>query len=195
MTGRLGLWRYLRPIFFVLLFTLGGCATQSPPRDDAALGFDTLQRNGRFAAKTEQANRNPEAVQGGFSWQDTGERLTLELTNPFGSVLARVVVTRTGATLEKANGETFRAPTPDALIQEVLGQTIPVQGLRAWLRVQQQATREMRAVEQDTEGRIIAFSQNGWRVQLSRFDAIGPRLIALSRTERDRLVAVRLVID
>ena len=180
-------------ILALLLLGLSGCATQAPTGD--AMPEGSLQRIGRFAVKTEQANRVPEAIQGGFVWRDTVTQLTLDLTNPFGSVLARVTVNRNGATLERANGETIQTTTPDSLVDQALGQSLPVQGLRAWLRVQQVPQPGMRVLERDAQGRIVSFEQDGWAARLSNFDALGPRLVSLVRAETGRTMSVRLVID
>ena len=177
----------------VLLLGLSGCATQTPT--SPAISEEPLLRTGRFAVKTEQANRAPEALQGGFDWRDTVAQLTLDLTNPFGSILARITVTSTGATLEPATGEVIQALTPDKLIDQVLGQSLPVQGLRVWLRVQQKPQPGMRVLERDAQGRITSFEQEGWSARLSNFDALGPRLISLTRAQTGRNMSVRLVID
>jgi len=176
-------------------FVLGltGCATQAPPEQAAPEG--SLLRVGRFAVKTEELNRAPEAVQGGFVWRDTTAQLTLELTNPFGSILARVLVTNNGATLERANGEITQTTSPDSLIDQALGQSIPVQGLRSWLRVQKTPQTGMRVLERDAQGRIVAFEQDGWQARLSNFDVLGPRLISLLRAQAGRNISVRLVVD
>ena len=180
-------------ILALLLLGLSGCATQAPTGD--AMPEGSLQRIGRFAVKTEQANRSPEAIQGGFVWRDTVTQLTLDLTNPFGSILARVTVNRNGAALERSNGETIQTTTPDSLVDQALGQSLPVQGLRAWLRVQQVPQPGMRVLERDAQGRIVSFEQDGWTARLSNFDALGPRLVSLVRAETGRTMSVRLVID
>ena len=179
-------------IFAVLLIGLSGCATQ---QSGEAVPEGSFLRNGRFAVKTEQVNQTPEAIQGGFAWRDTAAQLTVDLTNPFGSVLARVTVNSAGATLERSNGETLQAQTPDSLVDQALGQSLPVQGLRAWLRVQQIPLPGMRVLERDAQGRIVSFEQDGWSARLSNFDSFGPRLISLLRTETGRKMSVRLVID
>jgi outer membrane lipoprotein LolB len=188
----LGLRSIFGLIFAVLLIGLSGCATQ-PVGETAPEG--SLLRNGRFAVKTEQANQAPEAIQGGFVWRDTPAQLTLDLTNPFGSILARVTVTSTGAMLERANGEILQTKTPDSLVDQALGQSLPVQGLRAWLRTQQMPLPGMRVLERDAQGRIVSFEQDGWSARLSNFDAVGPRLVSLLRSETGRKMSVRLVID
>jgi len=180
-------------ILALLLLGLSGCATQAPTGE--AMPEGSLLRMGRFAVKTEQANQAPEAIQGGFVWRDTGAQLTLDLTNPFGSILARVTVNNAGAALERANGEIIQTKTPDSLVDQALGQSLPVQGLRAWLRAQQKPQPEMRVLERDAQGRIVSFEQEGWSARLSNFDALGPRLISLTRAETGRNMSVRLVID
>jgi outer membrane lipoprotein LolB len=180
-------------ILALLLLGLSGCATQAPTGE--AMPEGSLLRMGRFAVKTEQANRAPEAIQGGFVWRDTLTQLTLDLTNPFGSVLARVTVNSASATLERANGEILQTMTPDSLVDQALGQSLPVQGLRAWLRTQQKPQSGMRVLERDAQGRIVSFEQEGWSARLTNFDALGPRLISLTRAETGRNMSVRLVID
>jgi len=154
------------------LLWLAGCATQAPEPNKT--NQSEFLRYGRFALKAEEFNRNPEAVQGGFTWRDTGVRFSLDLTDPMGSVIARVVAERTGATLTRANGEQIYAKSPDALLESVLGQTVPVDGLRSWLRTMKTALPGMTKVVKDSEGRLESFEQSGWRVQLSRFDELGP---------------------
>jgi outer membrane lipoprotein LolB len=177
----------------MFLLWLAGCATPVP--DSNTLGQSEFLRYGRFALKTEDFNRNPEALQGGFTWRDTGERFSLDLTDPMGSVIARVVVERAGATLTRANGEQTYAKTPDALMQTVLGQTVPVDGLRSWLRTITTPLTGMSMVLKDPEGRIQTFEQSGWRVQLSRFDELGPQLLVLTKSEGSKNIAIRLVVD
>ena len=175
------------------LVWLAGCAApvpQSTKTDQAE-----FLRYGRFALKAEDFNRDPEAVQGGFTWRDTGVRFSLDLTDPMGSVIARLVVERTGATLTRSNGEQIYAQTPDALMQTVLGQKVPVEGLRNWLRTIKTPLAGMSMVVKDPEGRIQIFEQSGWRVQLSRFDELGPQLLVLTHTEGTKNIAIRLVVD
>ena len=189
---RWGGWYWLA-CAIALLSVLGGCATPVPTTSPVSSAG--LVRDGRFALKSESFGREPQAVQGGYAWRDTGPSLTLDLTNPLGSVLARVQVEPRVAVLTRANGEVTRAPGPDALLETVLGQPMPVQGLRQWLRTMREPLPGMQGVERDEQGRIAAFEQDGWRVQLSRFDDVGPRLLVMRRQEADRVISLRLVVD
>lgn len=184
-------WRFLAGVFLVAL--LGACA--SPARIQESASQTVLERTGRFAASVSYADGRQEAVQGGFAWNDTGRRLLLDLANPMGSVLARVTVQPGRAELERADGATETAPGPDALIEQVLGSPIPVSGLRYWLRGELAAGAPVDGVERDSQGRLSAFTQGGWNVQLPRYDSIGPLLLRLSRHETGRSISVRLVVD
>ncbi len=183
-------------VFFIGTAILSGCA--SPPIPDAEAksvdALSDLDRSGRFAMKAEVFGRNPEAVQGGFVWSDRSQLLRLDLTNPMGTVLARIEVGPQGALLQESNGNVVRAPHPDALIRQVLGQEIPVSGLRAWMRGQPAGGSRAEDVAR-TSGHISRMRQNGWSIELSRYDDRGPRLLVLTRQDGERTVTLRLVID
>jgi outer membrane lipoprotein LolB len=182
----------------VLALVLVGCATPVPPPQATttqAPSLNELTRHGRFALRSEGPSETPEAVQGSFVWRDVNGRLTLDLNNPFGSTVARVQVDPGQAVLTQANGETMRSSDPDALVQQVMGRRIPVRDIRTWLRTPLRAVPTMQQVKRDEQGRIISFAQNGWGVELGRFDAQGPRLLVLSRIEEGTQVVIRLVVD
>src|SRR5690606_40590682 len=70
-----------------LALALAGCA--GPAR---IVGDGTaFERTGRFAVNVTEAGGAQEAVQGGFAWRDTGRLLRLDLVNPLGTTLARIV--------------------------------------------------------------------------------------------------------
>lgn len=178
----------------VLAMLLVGCATpQSPARQATSADFE---RSGRFAVAVEYFGGKRDAVQGGFSWLDQGRRLVLDLRNPMGSTLARVQVDASGALLVRSNGEREHAPHPDALVEQVLGSPVPVAGLRDWLHGRTGgAPGDATGLQRDSEGRLSSFNQDGWRVQLSRYDGLGPRLLQMNRNEASRSISVRLVVD
>lgn len=190
MSGRL----FIGGLLSALLMVLAGCATQTSPTPEGVSGSEFV-RNGRFALRAEEPNQAPEAVQGGFAWRDANGRLTLDLSNPFGNILARVLVEPGQATLTQANGEVLRATDPDGLVQKAIGQRVPVRDLRQWLRSPLRALPAMQQINRDDQGRIVAFEQNGWTVELTRFDAQGPRLLVLSRAEASQQIVIRLIVD
>lgn len=189
-------WPVFALFFLFGLAVLAGCATPSLPVSESAQAASsyTLSRSGRFAMKSEVFGKQPEAVQGGFVWLDRGRLLTLDLTNPMGTVLARVEVGPQGAMLQESNGAVTRASHPDALVRQVLGEEIPVSGLRSWMRGQVAPGSSVEDISR-SDGQITRFRQSGWAIELSRYDERGPRLLVLTRQDGERAVTLRLVVD
>lgn len=171
---------------------IAGCA--SPPRIEGAVDGPSFDRTGRFALLVEDRAGERDAVQGGFAWRDAQGVLKLDLANPLGSTLARIEVTPERAVLTRSDGTTEAAPYADALVEQVLGSPMPVAGLRDWLRGRL-ASGPAQQTDKDTAGNVASFVQHGWRVELSRYDNLGPRLLRLRRSEAGRDISLRLVID
>ncbi|HEY0296764.1 MAG TPA: lipoprotein insertase outer membrane protein LolB [Bordetella sp.] len=177
------------------LAVLAACATPPQPVAVEAMSADAFARTGRFAITVTPLNEGKtEAVQGGFAWRDDGQHYQLDLTNPLGSIEARVEGQPGAALLTRANGSRLRASDPDALVEDALGSPVPVSGLRDWLRGRLLAGQPV-DLKRDAQGRPESFGQDGWRARLMRYDAQGPRLLVLRREESQRSISVRLVVD
>ena len=187
------LWACARVVCGLVLLVLAGCTTQQsvPPVQTP----EAFARAGRFAVRVEEPLTPAQAMQGGFTWRDTQGRLELDLTNPFGNILARIEVTGKSAVLTQSNGGKLEAATPEELVKIAVGEAIPVQDLRKWLLSQTVAEPAMTRVSRDEQRRVTSFEQAGWRVDLSRFDALGPKLLILSRQDGSKKIVIRLVID
>ncbi|MCY1540627.1 Outer-membrane lipoprotein LolB [compost metagenome] len=176
----------------MLAAVLAACTTPKPIEGASA---DAFSRIGRFALTVNEESGKQNAVQGGFSWSDDGRRYVLDLTNPLGSTEARVEGRPGAASLTKADGTRLVADNPDALAGEALGSSVPVSGLRDWLRGKLAPQPEATEVTSDDLGRPVAFEQGGWRARLSRYDALGPQLLVLERQEPGRRILLRLVVN
>lgn len=153
----------------------------------------TFSRSGRFALSIERHDGTRDAVQGGFQWLQRKDQLQLDLNNPMGTVLARVFVKDQQAVLQYPNGEQAFAQSPDALVEQLLGYALPVEGMQYWLKGQagQMAVTELKL----EQGRPSSFVQQGWRVRLQRYDESGPRLLQMNRHQSQYQMSVRLVVD
>jgi len=177
----------------MLAMALAACTTTPKPIEGASA--DAFSRIGRFAITVNEESGKQNAVQGGFSWSDDGRRYVLDLTNPLGSTEARVEGQPGSASLTKADGTRLTADNPDALAEDALGSSMPVSGLRDWLRGKLPADPEATAIKRDDLGRPTAFEQGGWQANLSRYDTLGPQLLVLQRQEPGRRIMVRLVVN
>jgi outer membrane lipoprotein LolB len=136
----------------------------------------------------------PEAIQGGFAWQDDGRKLVLDLANPLGTTLARVESGPDGAMLRESNGRETFADDPDGLAARALGSPIPVAGLRDWLRGRVADAPRGQVSARDEQSRATVFAQDGWDVRVTQYDDIGPVRLQMMRTEPGRTIDLRLVI-
>ncbi len=179
---------------------LAGCATpqkisSTERAGDTALQAAPFERTGRFALNVSYGNGQRDALQGGFAWLDSGKRLVLDLANPMGSTLARVEVTPGRAIVTRSDGSTQEAADADGLVDMVLGSPLPVSGLRDWLRGRTGQGGSVSNLEKNSQGQLVGFTQDGWRVRLSRYDDQGPGLVQLNRDDSNRSISARLVID
>jgi outer membrane lipoprotein LolB len=174
-----------------LALMLAACATPSRIGGQGP----AFERVGRFAVNLQPLAQQPYAAQGGFSWRDDGRALRLDLSNPLGSVLARIRVEAGVSVLERADGSRESAASPDALLTQVWGHPMPVAGLRHWIHGQAEPGREPDAAQRDGQGRLTAFQQDGWDVRLSDYDDRGPLRVRLSRQDDQGQWRLQLVMD
>ncbi|MCD9227809.1 lipoprotein insertase outer membrane protein LolB [Ralstonia pseudosolanacearum] len=188
---------------------LAGCASVRPANDLFAGTQDgdaTITRyQGRFSARYVQDNAQQSAV-GSFLWRERGADVQLELMSPLGQTLAIVSQNRQGATLELPNQPPRRAAEVDTLMQDALGFSLPVSGLRDWLRARATPGTPAR-VARDAQSRPETIEQNGWTVHYVAWSDDGDNSTANARVRRLDLdrpqgaggtpgpLSVRLVLD
>jgi outer membrane lipoprotein LolB len=185
--------RWRAALAAALCLVLTACVT--PNRIAGNGGAGEFSRVGRFALTVTQDDGKQDALQGGFSWLDDGRRYILDLTNPLGATQARVEGRPGLATLNKSDGTRLQAGNPDELVADALGSSIPVSGLRDWLRGRLPEQPPAAHVERDPSQRPVSFDQGGWQARLSRYDGLGPQVLVLERREPDRRILLRLVVN
>jgi len=182
---------------------LAGCASVKPagPSISKAATEVTAQTSrsyqGRFAVQYNDQNGQQRNAYGNFSWQETGDTVTLQLRNPLGQTLAIVTSSPASATLELPNRAPLTADNVSILMQNALGFALPVEGLRYWL--QPSAAPTSRATtEKDPEqpSHLKQITQDGWTIDYLAYadaPATGVKRVNLSRTEPP--LDIKLVLD
>lgn len=182
---------------------LSACASITPTRSfDAGEAARNEQYTGRFAANYTRYGRS-EGVQGSFRWEEQGRNVRLDLISPLGQTLAVVTSTPSGATLDLPNEKPRNAPEVDSLMEQALGFSLPVAGMRDWLHGRA-APGTPASVTRDPGGRPATLRQNGWTVRYMAWQepaegtqtpSTQPRRIDMARDGNDAPLSVRLVID
>ncbi|NKJ51340.1 lipoprotein localization factor LolB [Burkholderia sp. SG-MS1] len=182
---------------------LAGCASvkpQGPSTSNAATSV-TAQTSrayqGRFAIQYNDQNGQQRNAYGNFSWQETGDTVTLQLRNPLGQTLAIVTSSPSAATLELPNRQPLTADNVSTLMQDALGFALPVEGLRYWLQPSPAPTSRAKT-EKDPEqpSRLKQITQDGWTIDYLAYadaPATGVKRLNLSRSEPP--LDIKLVLD
>ncbi|MGQ7939717.1 lipoprotein insertase outer membrane protein LolB [Paraburkholderia sp. D1E] len=182
---------------------LAGCASvkpQGPSTSNAATSVTaqtTRAYQGRFAIQYNDQNGQQRNAYGNFTWQETGDTVTLQLRNPLGQTLAVVTSSPASATLELPNRQPLTADNVSTLMQNALGFSLPVEGLRYWLQPSPAPTSRART-EKDPEqpSRLKQITQDGWTIDYLAYadaPATGVKRLNLIRSEPP--LDIKLVLD
>jgi outer membrane lipoprotein LolB len=201
------------PLFrlLVLSLLLAGCAstgtttapaTKAAPMADLPVAplRDSVSLSGRLTANY-QKDGQPESVTVKFNWQQAAQRTDIELSSPFGQVLAVIAITPEQASLTESGKAPRLAPTIDALGEQALGWALPVAGLRQWLQgyaTKQDGSRFVASRRFNT-----VETQDGWRLRYVEWQDEAAAVPVPRRIDAERInaagaveaLAIRIVID
>lgn len=103
---------------------------------------------------------------GAVRWITSPTTDRLDILSPTGSVVARLTITPSGASLVTDDGE-HRAANADALVADVLKINLPVSALKYWVRGLDAPNLALQTVSKDSDGRITELAQAGWQLSYS----------------------------
>ena len=171
---------------------LAGCAvtpTSETRQSSTATDIGSWQFTGRFSL-----TRAEQGWHAGLSWQEQADQFQLKISGPLGQEAFRLTGNAAGVLLEDADGKIIRANDAESLLLQTTGWSLPVTGLRYWVRGLP-VPRVYASERRDLQGRLLALEQSGWAISYTRYHSIeGVGWPAKLRLVRDD-VTVRLVID
>ena len=181
-----------------LVLTLAGCQTvpvaPAPAmawsvRRPALQTLDRFGLNGRVAV----AVRN-QGFNAGLRWTQAAAVTHLALTGPLGAGGVEVTADGEDLSVVASNGKRLGNAAARAELEDKLGFEPPLTSLRYWvLGVPDPGAPA--AVQLDSQQRLSALTQDGWRIDYSAYMPVGaewlPRLLTLRRED----VRVRMVVD
>jgi outer membrane lipoprotein LolB len=168
---------------------LQACATYVPPLAGSVYA-------GRIAVRTEASATQPaRSVSGQFELSGTPSSGQLILTSPIGTTVARARWSRPAGALGEpsdieleANGSTSRYPTLEAMMQQAIGDQLPLAAMFDWI-----AGRPWPGAPVTRDAATASFDQLGWHVDESRFATA--RLIDAQRPLPAPTLHVRVKLD
>ena len=174
---------------FVILFMFSACVTvekHTMPVDSeinqqalwethkATLQtLDNWNLKGRVAGKS-----NNEGFRAGVHWQQLQRDFVIDLHGPLGRKVAVITGKPGNVELKTSKGESYVADDPEALLQELFGYTLPVDGLRYWL-LGVPDPKKANSFQLDENGRLMQLNQTGWLINYKRYHEGTPALPAL----------------
>lgn len=185
--ARLALWLSIGAAMLV------GCAPLRPPASPAATLPQPLEQfrlEGRISIKSGE-----QAFAGGIRWQHDGPRDEILLTAPMGQGVAQLRREPDRVRLITAEGREYEAASGEALLEQVLGVRLPVEGMLHWViglpRPEAQYT-----LSWGEAGRVASLVQDGWQLEYARHQQQAGRwLPGRVFARRDDDLQFRLVVD
>lgn len=178
-----------RGLLLGCLVFLAGCAGLPVPEQRAqSATSDAFVLDGRVAVRYDGDGHSA-----GVRWHHAPESDEVLLLNPLGQTAARVYRDREGAVLEDGSSAR-RATDVAALMQEVLGWQLPLDGLQRWV-LGQTAPGDWQAMERDTAGRLVYLRQGGWDVRYLDFSGSGADSLPRRMKLDSGSLQVTLLID
>jgi outer membrane lipoprotein LolB len=189
---------------------LGGCATQTK---SPSQGVETptkpldaqqawKQRQADFARMSTWRLQGKVGVQFqeqsasfNISWLQTGnDQYEMNIKNPLtGSIVAYLKGERSEVVMQ-ANGKTYKDSNAERLLQGHLGVSLPLDGMKYWVRGIPAPDAPVQQVKLDAQGRPELLQQSGWQVEYSGWKGTDwkalPERINLSRTPDNTKVKV-----
>ena len=160
-------------------------------RQQALLDFDTWDVHARAAIKLETGGYNI-----GIRWRRQAENSTILLEAPFGQGVFRIESDSSGKyRLRLPDGRVFESDSAEALLEDMIGWSLPVSGLEYWIRGMPRPGSDY-THRLDDGGRARSISQDKWSI--SYLDYLEPRenlkLPRRVRLENDDLT-LKLIIE
>ncbi|WP_110665637.1 lipoprotein insertase outer membrane protein LolB [Salinicola halophilus] len=164
-------WRRYRPLgALCLALWLAGCAGQAPVPDVPRQGDDwERQQNDLVALDTWEIAgkvglRTPDdSTSANLDWSQTPQHYRMLISGPFGT--GRSVLEGREGSVELTTGDgTFTAASPEALMQQQLGWSLPISALDYWVRGLPAPGTAFETTP-DELGFPKALQQAGWRIE------------------------------
>ncbi len=172
-----------------MLAVLAGCVT--PPT--ATLRTQLAERgaytiNGRVAIKYDG-----ERSSANLHWSHRPDTDDIMLLAPLGMTVAHLRRDAEGAVLE-ASGKRYTASDSSALMQQVLGWQLPLEGLPYWV-LGLPRPGALAGMEYDANGQVNLLRQDGWSVRYTRYAAPTPDSLPTRMSLQRPGLEITLLID
>lgn len=191
------------------MLVLGGCASQNKNAGqtgsvEAPAGAEAAwkQRQAQFARMSSWRMQGKVGVQFrdesasfGISWLQQGNgQYEMNIKNPLtGSIVAYLKGSPSSVTLQ-ADGKTYQDSNAEQLLQSQMGVSLPLEGMKYWVRGVPSPDSPVDKVELDDQGRPKMLQQAGWVMEYTGWQGNDsnalPEKLSLTRAAESTKVKV-----
>ena len=171
---------------------LTACSSLPPSAMPARDKVRDFALDARFALRVSLPDQAPQSSGGRLSWTHKNGDNHVLLSSPLGYGMAEIETTPTLSRLRTADGKTYESPDPDALIEEITGQPLPVTRLPAWLLGRSNGSAR---IDSDERQRPTRLREAGWQIDYAYDDESPAALPTRLTLSRDQEIELRLRIE
>ena len=183
-----------------------GCETLRdllPPKDEAAEADSTWRAHARALSGfrnwsmlgTLAVRSGGEASRVTIRWRQTNDAYLVRFTGPLGVGLFEVEGSEAEVEARFPNGRRISAASPESLLEQEIGWSVPLQGLRYWIIGAPVPDGTASNMEFDDSGRLARLEQAGWKMVYERYGGLDdlalPERIRFTNEAVDATIVIR----
>ena len=169
----------VRLLIVPVMLWLSACATHLPMSDrlrlenwqanrEKNIKLEKWKLKGRIALSMER-----QAWTASLQWVQDRQNYQLRIIAPLGQGSIELEGDGHGVTMQIAKDKVLHADAPETLLRKSFGWSVPVSGLKYWVRGIPAPDRRVKKMFLDDAGRISEMQQSGWQVTYSRYSSQG----------------------
>jgi len=159
---------------------LTACASQPAPQaitnwDSHQLSLARLKTwnlDGKLAISTTDLQGKAFRQSANLNWRQSPDQYTLHLSGPFGQGSTIIDGNEQGVSLTQAGQKTLHAATAEALLQQTLGYSLPIEALYYWVRGIPSPNSAPDRLSKSENGSLASLEQLGWQLSFSRYTSV-----------------------
>lgn len=162
-----------------LLLCLSACATHMPVQESLKLEnwranrekiikLDKWKLKGRIALSMKR-----QAWSASLQWEQQQQNYKLRIIAPLGQGSLELQGDNHGVTMQTSKDRVLYAHDPETLLKKSFGWSVPVSGLKYWVRGIPVPDKRIKKLFLDDRGRVRELEQSGWQVNYSGYSSQG----------------------
>jgi outer membrane lipoprotein LolB len=163
-------------VLFVLSLLSGVACTSLPERGPVDGGFHLRGKLGVV--------QGDESFSARFLWRQERADFTIDLWGPLGQGHLQLSGSERYLELRDGDGAVISAGSPEDVMDRHLGWSLPLDVLPQWVRGKPAPNLPVTARTEDAQGRLAAFTQLGWAVELERYQVVAQGTAATALPHR-----------